>query len=222
MKASPLLLAALGLLLCAPLIGCPEEAKNEEAAAGDLPFAKGDEDKRLSVKIAALISLRDELETLRKELGADAKRADSLNVLYLTLRNRVGAERTDEIVAAVRASRAAERQQPQGERAPAGAPMNRQERLTRLADTAGTLMLPEFPTEQDSDIVAVLKKRLAAEQEATLPVLSAAGLARKALDHVGELEQVVGELAKIAEAEGIPVKALPKKAIAKKATDAGQ
>jgi hypothetical protein len=210
MKAPLAWLGTLALLLAA---GCPRQADDDapdvrgaEAAGRS---ARPGEEQRLSVKIAALTKLREELETVRGELSGDAKRAASLNVLYVTLRNRLGAERSDEIVAAVRASRAADRPPA----AAAGGPMNRRERLTRLQTTGTSLMVPEVAGDGDSKVVALLKRRLAAEQQATGPVLAAAKLGADALAHVEELEQVVGELAKVAEAEGIPVKPLPKRAL---------
>ncbi len=211
MKARLLLALALAL----PLAACPRQADGAAPApaADDQPsgpLAKPGDEQRLSVKIAALTKLREELETIRGELGDEAKRAASLNVLYTTLRNRVGPGRSDEIVAAVRASRAAE----QPPAAVAGGPMSRLERLTRLSATAGQLMVREEAADDDSEVVAVLKKRLHAEQEATAPVLAAAKLGSEALEHVAELEQVVGELAKVAEAEGLPVQPLPKKTTA--------
>jgi len=177
--------------------------------------AKTKEQRRLSAKIAALVALREELEAVREGLGADAKTAKSLNAIFVALRKRVGEKRADDVAAAVRTARAGRKQAAKNAaagraRLPEKEPLSNLQRLTKLQQTSHKLMAAEsapgtaLAADEDRSVLEILRQRLAAEQEATRPVLAAAELGRQALIHVDELKEVVGELAKIAEAEGRP------------------
>jgi len=148
------------------------------------PVAKTGEEMRLSVKIAALKTLADEIELARAEVPDHEKELEALLGRFKAVKEKLPEDEVKTTVAEVAQAIALEPMTGQG-------PAELRLRLGELEKRSAPLLAREELVEGDTAQVAALKAELRRQQNAIVPAAGASRFAAGALTKLEELRRAV-------------------------------